>query len=160
MTLISKFGRGALAGFAGALAMHGFRLAWEAATRRQPEYGIFGFDEEADVNSSRLLCRILLRKPISRSAARKTGIALHYLYGAMIGGCYVVLASRRPQIRSGSGTVFGALLWVVGDEIPITFAGLSDPRSKTPASHAAAFSAHLLFGALVDRITELHYPAH
>lgn len=159
MRLISKFAYGALAGFAGAVAMHGFRLAWEAAARRRSQYGIFGFDEEADVNSSRLFCRLLLRTSISRSAARKTGIALHYLYGAMLGGCYVVLASRKPKIRSGSGTALGAVLWLAGDEIPITLSGISDPRSKTLASHVAAFAANLLFGAIVDRIIELRYPA-
>jgi hypothetical protein len=155
MGLTSKFAYGALAGLAGAAGMHGFRLAWEAAIRRQPKHAVFGFDEEADVNSSQLLCRILLQKTISRSAARKTGMALHYLYGAMIGGSYFVLASRKPQLRSGSGTAFGAVLWLVGDEIPVTLSRISDPRNKSAASHAAAFSAHLLFGAVVEAIHRL-----
>jgi hypothetical protein len=157
MRLASKFACGAFAGLAGAAAMHGFRLAWEAAIRRQPEHAIFGFDEEADVNSSRVLCRILLRRTISRSAARKTGIALHYLYAAMIGGCYFVLASRKPQLRSASGTAFGAVLWLVADEIPITLSRISDPFNKSAASHAAALSAHLLFGAVVEAIHGLSH---
>jgi uncharacterized membrane protein YagU involved in acid resistance len=72
----------------------------------------------------------------------------------MIGGCYVLLASSTPLIRTGFGTAFGIALWVVGDEIPITLSAISDPRSKTVASLAAAVLAHVIFGAAVEAATK------
>jgi hypothetical protein len=150
MSLKANIAAGALAGIAGAAAMHVFRLAWERAIGNKPELGIFGFDHEADVNSAQLLSRVLLRREISETAAARAGIALHYSYGAIVGAAYAVSAQRLPQIREGFGAGFGALLWLAGDEIPIAALGISEPRSKSAASHAAALSAHLIFGAVLE----------
>lgn len=155
MKVIHRFAYGALAGLAGAAAMHAFRIAWEAATGSKAEHGIFGFDEEADVNSSRMLCRLLLNERISRSTAQKVGLSLHYLYGALIGGVYAGAAPRLPGMTCGSGSGFGAALWLAGDEIPISLSGISDPGSKSMASHAAALSAHLLYGVVLEQIRSL-----
>jgi hypothetical protein len=150
--LTSKIMQGALAGTAGAMAMHAFRLCWESATGHKPEHGIFGFDREADINSAQLLAKLLLRRNVSESAAERIGISLHYCYGAVVGASYSCIALRTPQARKGFGTAFGMVRWLAGDELPIAILGISDPRSKTAASHAAALAAHLLFGTVVEGV--------
>ena len=150
--LTSKVIQGALAGIAGAMAMHAFRLGWESLTAHKPEHGIFGFDREADVHSAQLLVQLLLRRNVSDTVAETIGISLHYCYGAAVGASYSGIALRTPQARKGFGTVFGAVLWLAGDELPISILGISDPRNKTVASHAAAFAAHLLFGTVVEGV--------
>ena len=132
--------------------MHTFRLLWEFAANKRPGHAILGFDREADVNSARLLAWVFLRRTVSEAGARRTGLALHYAYGAMIGAFYAALSSRVPQIRSGQGVAFGALLWLIGDEIPVSVSGISNPFQKMAASHAGALAAHLLFGAAVESI--------
>ena len=132
--------------------MHGFRLLWESATDKKPEYGIFGFDREADVNSARLVSAVFLRQRLTDSQAERLGLALHYAYGGAIGASYAALSSRLPQGRSTSGLAFGVVLWLLGDELPVSLSGVSNPFRKTAASHAGALACHLLFSAVVERI--------
>lgn len=146
---IAKRACGTLAGIAGAAAMHAFRLLWESAAHDQPRHGIFGFDREADVNSARLMSSVVLRRTITDVEAEKLGLALHYGYGAAMGVFYEALNVRAPA-------AFGSVLWFVGDEIPISMLGLTDPSRRSVASHLAALGAHLLFGCVVDAV--IRYP--
>ena len=146
---------GAVAGLAGSLTMHAFRLVWESGTNNQPELGIFGFDHEADVNATRLLCSSFMEQSISEEKAAKMGLALHYAFGAGIGTLYALLASRKPQVRAGFGTAFGSFVWLFADEIPISVSGISHPMRKKVASHAGALAAHLLFGFTLEAVSKV-----
>ncbi len=70
-------------------------------------------------------------------------------------------ARRRSQheswreIRAGYGTAYGTAVFVVGDEIAITAAGLSNPLKKPIESHASAFIAHLIFGAVLEGVLQV-----
>ncbi|MGA8030586.1 MAG: hypothetical protein WB992_25865 [Bryobacteraceae bacterium] len=77
---------------------------------------------------------------------------LHYGYGAMIGILYTDFSCRMPQTRARFGMLFGALLWLIADEIPVSLSGVSNPLQQNAASHAGALAAHLLFGTTVERI--------
>ena len=154
-TLLSKALIGGGAGLLGSAAMHGFRLAWEGGAHRFPEHGIFGFDQEADVSSAQILSMMLAGAPISEQKAQKLGLALHYAFGSGMGIIYTVSASRVPAVRAGSGTAFGALLWVFADELSIWLASISDPRKKSGLSHAGALLAHLIYGTVLHSTSEL-----
>lgn len=58
-------------------------------------------------------------------------------------------AARGRWLHKGRGAVFGALLWLCADEIPISFSGVSNPFKKSAVSHGSALAAHLLFGITV-----------
>ena len=139
---------GALGGLAGAWAMQGFRTVWDGREQATPQGGIFGFDEEADLNTIDKLCELALLPPLSREEALRAAAVLHYTYGALAGSAYGALSERFPATGWGLGTMFGASLWLVGDELAITVSGLSDPWSKTGSSHLSALFAHLLFGSV------------
>ena len=144
--------RGALAGIAGAGAMQWFRVFWLMLVGKNPRHGIFGFDREADVTSVQMLSTALLDRRVPADEAERIALALHYAYGCAAGVFYVLVANRSSAVRTGQGTAFGTLLWLLGDELPISISGISNPLKKSPASHASAFAVHLLFGAVLESI--------
>lgn len=152
MRVTRTIARGVVAGVAGSLVMHAFRLLWERATDHHSQHAIFGFDHESDVRSVQLLGRVLGTRPVSEKAAAKLGVSMHYGYGTLLGAAYAV-ARDRGACFPLSGIKFGALLWLVGDEIPISLSGISHPLKKSTASHSAALAAHLLFGLTLEALT-------
>lgn len=146
MPSIRQIFSGTAAGLAGSLAMHGFRLVWEAAVSQDSRHAIFGFDQEADINGARRAYRLFSAEPLSESVARQLGIALHYGLGATFGMLYVL--SGAPALSDAS---FGASLWICADEIPVTLSGISNPSAKSAASHVSALASHVLFAVVVTR---------
>lgn len=130
--------------------MHGFRLFWETATSRDNRETIFGFDHEADVNAARLVFRLFSTTNLTEHQAGQLGIVMHYALGAMLGIIY-----KPTWHPADSGALFGALLWLCADEIPISVCGISDPFKKSAASHASALAAHLAFGCATAQVVHV-----
>src|SRR4051794_39452194 len=141
---------GAIAGTIAAFAMQQFVSFWHCTKGRKTEDGAFGLDREADVNAAQKLWRLLFGKSLNEADAIKKAHAMHYGYSAAASAGYAVLVGKNQAFGVGYGTVYGTALWLVGDEIAITLMGLSDPRSKTKASHAVALAAHLVFGSVTE----------
>src|SRR5438067_2989479 len=135
MPVLGALSRGLLAGLVGSAAMHIFRLGWEAVINCDPRKGIFGFDREADVY---LIYRCISRERPPELRAGRTGLALHYVYGASLGALYALIKPRVRWIARSSGVAPGALLWIGADELPISLTGISDPFRRSIASHASA----------------------
>ena len=95
---------------------------------------------------------VLFSRPTPEDEAEKLGLFLHYLYGGAVGLFYGTFATRSYRLRNRHGTSFGAALWLLGDEIPVSLSGVSDPFKKNYSSHAAALTAHLLFGIVVEQV--------
>lgn len=148
--MIRDVWRGTVAGLAGSAVMHGFRLWWEITTGDCPRHAVFGFDREADVQSAQLLYLWFSDERPSEQQAARFGLALHYLYGAVLGSLYAVALPRNNWLGKSGGSPLGALLWLCADEIPISAAGISNPFRRSVASHGSALAAHLLFAATVE----------
>ncbi len=151
---MSTFLKGALAGVAGAAAMKAALYLWHAGTKNEERHGAFGLDDQADIDSAKMLAQMLGQEEPSREVAKAIGLAMHYGYGAGAGALYALLADTYPVVRLGRGTTFGALMWLIGDEVAVTLSKLSDPHSKSLASHGAALGTHLLFGLVIDSAYE------
>jgi hypothetical protein len=152
MPISGALGRGLLAGFVGSAAMHIFRLGWESAVNCDPRKGVFGFDREADVNSTYLIYRWASHERPPETRARRTGLALHYVYGAALGALYAFSKPRVRWMARSRGMVPGALLWIGADELPISLTRISNPFKRSIASHTSALAAHLVFAVAVDQI--------
>jgi hypothetical protein len=150
MSLLRNIGIGMSAGLAGAAAMHGFRLAWEAVLSRDNRHTIFGFDHEADVNAARIVYELFSKERLPDQPAGRIGLAMHYLFGAGLGILYQV-----TWRTAGSDAAFGMLLWLCADEIPISLSGISDSFAKSAASHASALAAHVIFAGVTGRTARL-----
>ena len=93
----------------------------------------------------------VLKRELQREEKGPAGDAVHYLFGTAAGGLYGVLAGKMPAARSGLGSLFGALLWLVSDEIAVPALGLAKPANQYPPSvHAASFGAHLVYGITTE----------
>lgn len=146
---------GFVGGLAGAWVMQQFRRRWDARPSATPDSGIFGFDQEADINSVDAVCSALSLAPLCERDALKAALVLHYAYGALAGSAYAICRPSFLDDWRSAGLVFGFLLWLAGDEAAMAVTGLSDPRSKSAASHGSAVFAHLLYGVTVDVSTRL-----
>lgn len=141
---------GAGAGIIAAFAMQQFVSLWHRTRGQRAEEGAFGLDREADINASQKLWRFLFQQDLKEAEALMLARVMHYGYSAAASAGYTVLANRKRRVRTGFGMAYGAALWLVGDEMGITLMGLSDPRSKTKASHLVALAAHLVFGTVTE----------
>ncbi len=141
---------GSLAGILAAFAMRQFVSLWHSTRGGRAEDGAFGLDREADINAARKLWQLLFQKSLTDAEALKIALAMHYGYSAAASAGYAVLVDGNSVFGAGFGTAYGTALWLAGDEIAVTLMRLSDPRSKTKASHAIAFAAHLLFGSVTE----------
>lgn len=141
---------GAIAGLVGAYVMQQFRTVWNRDYAASPCDAVYGLDEEADLKSANLLTKFFARRTLPKPDALRLALLLHYGYGAIAGAGYAVSAAKWPPVKAGYGTLFGAGVWLLGDELPISLSGLSNPFARSVRSHASAFGAHLLFGAATE----------
>ena len=94
--------------------------------------------------------QLLFRRNLTESDAERVALTLHYGHGALAGAGYALLVNKNQTLQAGFGTAYGAALWLVGGEIAVTLARLSDPRSKSKASHMIALAAHLVYGSVME----------
>src|SRR3982751_3426240 len=141
---------GAMAGTIAAFAMRQFVSLWHSTKGQRSEDGAFGLDREADVNAAQKLWQFLFQRSLTETGAVKVALALHYGHGAATGAGYALLVNKNQGFRAGFGAAYGTALWLAGDEIAVTLMRLSDPRSKTKASHVIALAAHLVYGSVTE----------
>ncbi len=90
-------------------------------------------------------------RPLSGAERKAAGPAVHYAMGGMTGALYGTLAELLPVVRSAGGLPFGALVWLLADEIALPTAGLSGSPLETPAEvNRYAFASHLVYGSVTE----------
>lgn len=146
---------GAASGVVAALAMNAFQSGWSAISARlQPEDGRSGGGTDEEPSTEKAADRIseaATGKPVAKEDKTLAGEAVHYGFGALLGGLYGGTATAFPQVRTGLGAPFGAAAWAVADETLVPAAGLSKPAWEAPAStHLYALASHLVFGVVLD----------
>lgn len=89
-----------------------------------------------------------------RRAQALGGKAVHYGYGVAWGAAFALAAralSARHRPPLAAGLAFGALLWVVSDELLVPLFGFSrEPARYPPSSHLKGLAAHLVYGVVTD----------
>ncbi len=94
------------------------------------------------------------RARLSEDQAERIGGAMHYGFSIAAGAAYAAASSSLPTLRTGRGTVFGAMLWLVGDELAVTLSGLENPAETAAFSHASALAAHVVYGMVLEALIE------
>lgn len=136
---------GIAAGLVASLAMNLFQKVWAAALP-MPSSG----DDPATVKAAQRVSRAATGKFFASEDKEAAGEAVHYMFGAMLGGAYGLLAEYRPEVTKGYGTLFG-LGSAAFDEIGVPAVGLSGlPTDFPPATHAYALASHLVFGGVTE----------
>jgi hypothetical protein len=123
----------------------------------QPQGGQSGQQHEpATVATAEAVSETVFHHELSHREKEIAGPAVHFGFGALMGGVYGALAEVSPPVTTGAGTGFAASLWLLADEIAIPALGLGKPPQKTrPKTHVQALSAHLVYGATVEVVRRL-----
>jgi uncharacterized membrane protein YagU involved in acid resistance len=110
-------------------------------------------DENATVKTAQRISRKLFEHELSDTEKQIAGPAVHYAYGAVVGGLYGGLAELLPITAAGLGMPFGFALWLLGDEIAVPALGLGKrPTEYSPEVHADALAAHFMYGVSTDML--------
>jgi putative membrane protein len=84
------------------------------------------------------------------------GPAVHYAFGAAVGGAYGLLAELAPATAGGGGLPFGTAVWLAADEAALPALGLSPPPTEYPlSSHAHSLASHWIYGVTTDLVRRL-----
>ena len=167
---------GLLAGVAGASAgLYAMRLYWgsvaprveDAGDRYAPrfpsasglglgrsldEVSLVGRQHREDESSTAAIGRIAFETATGREPSDETKPSLsygvHWGYGLAMGGLYGLLRRRAGFPDLTGGLLYGAALWLLGDELAVPLLGLqAGPTSASPAQHVNRLGAHLVYGA-------------
>src|SRR5579864_9305282 len=70
-------------------------------------------DEDATVKTAERVSQRVFHHELSDCEKQIAGPAVHYAYGALIGGLYGGLAELLPGVSAGLGMPFGMALWLL-----------------------------------------------
>jgi putative membrane protein len=112
--------------------------------------------DDATVKAAAGLSRTLFDHELSAKEKKTAGPAVHYGFGILNGALYGTLAEIAPTVTRGLGAPFGTALWLGADEVAVPAFGLSGPPwESSPAVHAKALAAHLVYGLTTEGVRRL-----
>src|SRR6185503_12622257 len=162
--------KGLVAGLAGGLVaswtMNQFQAAWtrvaegfekphgaqsmkpteEATPNEPPEQ-----QDDATVETAKVISENVFGHELTKTEKKPAGTAVHYAFGTVTGGLYGAMAEFTPQVTAGAGLPFGAVFWLVADEIGVPLLGLAKGPTAYPVStHAYALASHFVYGVTAE----------
>lgn len=172
--------KGLVAGLAGGLVaswtMNQFQAAWtRAAAGFEKPHGAQGMkpsegpnpneqpashasnqeekenQDDATVETAKVISKNVFGHELQESEKKPAGAAVHYAFGTVTGGLYGAMAEVSPQVTAGAGLPFGAVFWMVADEVAVPLLGLAKGPSAYPVStHMYALASHLVYGVTAE----------
>lgn len=162
---------GAVGGLAASWVMNKVQGAGEKAVELLPLEDSDGSDESsgesgmathaepsepATAVAARAVAEPVLQRSLTKEEAKQAGEAVHYGYGAAMGGVYGALAETTPMIGAAAGIPYAVGLWAVGDELAVPALGLSkSPRNVPVSGHIDSFLAHVVYGVTTDVVRRI-----
>ena len=142
---------GAAAGLAASWIMSEFHGAWKAASGEGQDG-----DEPNTVKAADAIAEATVGEPVPPRYRERTGTAVHYGFGAVLGAVYGAAVEVRPATSLGLGTVYGAAVSLVADEMAMPALGFTPPAPEVAAStHLRGFVSHLVFGLSLETVRRL-----
>ena len=107
--------------------------------------------DDATVETAKVISRNVFGHELEESEKKPAGAAVHYAFGTATGGLYGAMAEVAPQVTAGAGFPFGAIFWVLADEVAVPMLGLAKGPTAYPVStHAYALASHLVYGVTAE----------
>ncbi len=148
-----RLSQGIVAGVVGGLIGSLFLKAFMLGTRSlHAGTGIAQLDQEGPAHEvANLAVRKLTGSDLSPGGRALGGEAVHYAFGAVVGGFYGGLAEYAKWTTAGAGALFGSGIFLAADESSLPILGLSHkPWRETPGAQAEHCLAHLVFGVATE----------
>ncbi|HEU4432617.1 MAG TPA: DUF1440 domain-containing protein [Pyrinomonadaceae bacterium] len=107
--------------------------------------------DDATVETAKVISKNVFGHELKESEKKSAGAAVHYAFGTVTGGLYGAMAEVAPQVTAGTGVPFGAIFWVVADEVTVPLLGLAKGPAAYPLStHVYSLASHLVYGASAE----------
>ena len=162
--------KGLVAGLAGGLVaswtMNQFQALWtKVAESVEPSQGgsssakggeggeqqSGGEQDDATVKAASAISEGIFDHRLTKSEKKIAGPAVHYAFGASVGGLYGAVAELAPEVSAGVGLPFGAAFWLVADETAVPLLGLSKAPTEYPlGTHVYALMSHFVYGLTTE----------
>jgi putative membrane protein len=155
---------GVVGGLAGTWAMSHFQGWWSVASHgAEPasaagrhdarDWQEFAEGQNANEIAAQTIASHTITRPLTSDELSVGAAAVHYTFGAVMGGLYGGLWEISPRIRQVGGAGFGTAVWAAADEIAVPLLGLSGPTTEHPPErHAHAFASHIVFGVTTELV--------
>ncbi len=135
----------------------------DGAAQEQPkqhDISLVGRQHQPGESAPAALARLGYRKVTGREPDEQTKNKLsnlvHWGYGIDMGTTYALLRGPQRRLDWAGGLVYGAALWLLGDEVAVPLLGLAEgPKGYPKALHAETFGAHLVYGVTTAVTTQL-----
>ena len=112
--------------------------------------------ESSTAALGRIVYHLLENQEPDKETKEELSYAVHYGYGILQGGVYGLSRAERDDVDLTGGLLFGAGLWLFGDELAVPLLGLQDgPTASPPATHLNRLAAHFVYGATTAVATQL-----
>jgi putative membrane protein len=154
--------KGALAGMAGGLfgswVMVRFQKAWSgAAEQLETSENRASSESSSDSEDATMKAAAKLGNLVGVSLdaqqKKKAGLAIHYVFGTLMGGMYGVLREKAPRNGMAAAASYGVGLFIIADEIAVPTAGLSRvPKDYPLSTHAYGLASHLVYGVATELV--------
>lgn len=106
--------------------------------------------DDATVETAKVISKAFGHE-LEESEKENAGAAVHYAFGAMTGVLYGAMAEVTPQVTAGVGVPFGAVFWLVADEVAVPLLGLAKGPTQYPVStHVYSLASHLVYGMTAE----------
>lgn len=162
--------RGFIGGAVGTIAMQGYwklvqkitgddpRTRKRAGHHKLDDMSVITMDKPDDEGSTATVGRVIYEEathhepdPQTKQALSK---AVHWTYGILQGGLYGALSSVRRSNKLLGGALWGAGMWLFGDELAVPALGLAPGATAyKPSQHVHRLGAHLVYGVSVAGVT-------
>lgn len=92
----------------------------------------------------------------SKDTLQKLSMGMHWGYGVAWGALYGILRKKYPALSKFGGAPFGALFFLIGDELINTAFKITPPPQKFPIdAHVRGLAGHLAFTAAAEGTSKL-----
>jgi putative membrane protein len=144
--------KGCLAGVAaGLLASFVMSRIYSVSRNFMPPVAPKG--EDSTVKTASAVSEAVFHHELTDREKKLVGPAVHYTFGTLMGALFGVAAELTGIIRAGWGTSFGLAVWLGAHVITVPALGLSKPvTASEPRMEAIEFSAHLVYGAVLETV--------
>ncbi|RRA48194.1 DUF1440 domain-containing protein [Acidipila sp. EB88] len=167
-TVGKGFVAGAVGGLIATVAMDAFQKLSLEATRkaedvaegghrytRQQETQLSGYQQAHEDTAERLV-QAVGGGSLTRAQKQVAAPATHYIFGALCGGVYGMLAERWKPASFGFGTAFGVSLFLGASEAVLPSLELvPSPLETPPLLHVGGLAAHAVYGATTEGVRRL-----
>lgn len=94
-----------------------------------------------------------LAGPLDDKARAMSGEAVHWVFGAVAGGFYGVLAEIYPKITSKNGATFGLTLMGLAHEGVLPALGLDEqPEDQSVREYSSEATTHMVYGVVTEKV--------